>query len=56
VVSNNPEDPNINGKLYIAVIKEPSSGFWIFNIQNTLRNIKNLIMNIDPQSIINNIK
>ena len=43
VVSNNPEDPKINGKLFIAVIKEPSSGFWVFNIQNTLRNIKNLI-------------
>jgi len=56
VVSNNPEDPKINGKLFIAVIKEPSSGFWVFNIQNTLRNIKNLIVNTDPQSIINKIK
>ncbi|MDC0215230.1 hypothetical protein OAK14_01045, partial [Candidatus Marinimicrobia bacterium] len=54
VVSNNPEDPRINGKLYIAVIKEPSSGFWVFNIQNSLRNIKNLIVNIDLQSMIKN--
>ena len=54
VVSNNPEDPRINGKLYIAVIKEPSSGFWVFNIQNALRDIKNLIVNIDLQSMIKN--
>ena len=56
VVSNNPESPRINGKLYIAIIKEPSSGFWVFNIQNTLKDIKNLIVNIDLQSIINKIK
>ena len=56
VVTNNPEDPRVNGKLYIAVIKEPSSGFWVFNIQNTIKDIKNLIMNIDLQSIVNKIK
>ena len=56
VITNNPEDPRVNGKLYIAVIKEPSSGFWVFNIQNTIKDIKNLIMNIDLQSIVNKIK
>ena len=56
VVTNNPEDPRVNGELYIAVIKEPSSGFWVFNIQNTIKDIKNLIMNIDLQSIVNKIK
>jgi len=56
VVTNNPEDPTVNGELYIAVIKEPSSGFWVFNIQNTIKDIKNLIMNIDLQSIVNKIK
>ncbi|SUZ82288.1 uncharacterized protein METZ01_LOCUS35142, partial [marine metagenome] len=53
VITNNPEDPRVKGKLYIAVIKEPSSGFWVFNIQNTIKDIKNLIMNIDLQSIVN---
>ena len=56
VITNNPEDPRVKGKLYIAVIKEPSSGFWVFNIQNTIKDIKNLIMNIDLQSIVNKIK
>jgi hypothetical protein len=56
VITNNPENPRVNGKLYIAVIKEPSSGFWVFNIQNTIKDIKNLIMNINLQSIVNKFK
>ncbi len=56
VITNNPENPRFNGKLYIAVIKEPSSGFWVFNIQNTIKDIKNLIMNINLQSIVNKFK
>ena len=56
VITNNPENPRVNGKLYIAVIKEPSSGFWVFNIQNTIKDIKNLIMNINLESIVNKFK
>ena len=56
VVTNNPENPRVNGKLYIAVIREPSSGFWVFNIQNSLNEIKNLFINTDLQSIVNKIK
>ena len=56
VVTNDPENPKINGKLYIAVIREPSSGFLVFNIQNFIKNIKNLILEFDLQSIKNKIK
>ncbi|MEC9027211.1 MAG: hypothetical protein VYD20_05965 [Candidatus Neomarinimicrobiota bacterium] len=56
VVTNDPEKPNIHGKLYIAVIKEPSSGFWVFNLQNSIKDIKNLITNIDLESILDKIK
>tara|TARA_Y100000814_G_scaffold378_1_gene520 strand:- start:4357 stop:4887 length:531 start_codon:yes stop_codon:yes gene_type:complete len=55
VVTNNPEEPKIRGNLYIAVIREPSSGFWVFNIQNGINNIKDLIVNFDLRAIINKI-
>ena len=55
VVTNNPEEPKIRGNLYIAVIREPSSGFGVFNIQNGINNIKDLIVNFDLRAIINKI-
>ena len=55
LVTNNPEEPKIRGNLYIAVIREPSSGFWVFNIQNGINNIKDLIVNFDLRAIINKI-
>jgi hypothetical protein len=49
-VTNDPTNPSLEGKLYIAVIREPSSGFWIFDIQSYLKEIKDFIVQVDLKS------
>ena len=51
VVTNDPTNPSLKGKLYIAVIREPSSGFWIFDIQSYLKGIKDFIIQMDLKSL-----
>jgi len=51
VVTNDPTNPSLKGKLYIAVIREPSSGFWIFDIQSYLKGIKDFIIQLDLKSL-----
>ena len=46
-VINDPTKPGLKGKLYIAVIREPSSGFWIIDIQSYLKEIKDFIVQVD---------
>jgi hypothetical protein len=46
-VINDPMKPGLKGKLYIAVIREPSSGFWIIDIQSYLKEIKDFIVQVD---------
>jgi len=50
-VTNDPTNPGLEGKLYIAVIREPSSGFWIFDIQSYLKEIKDIIVQVDLKSL-----
>jgi hypothetical protein len=55
-VTNDPTNPSLKGKLYIAVIREPSSGFWIFDIQSYLKEIKDFIVQVELQSLPQQIK
>ena len=55
-VTNDPTNPSLEGKLYIAVIREPSSGFWIFDIQSYLKEIKDFIVQVDLKSLPQQIK
>ena len=50
-VTNDPTNPGLEGKLYIAVIREPSSGFWIFDIQSYLKGIKDFFIQMDLKSL-----
>ena len=56
VVTNDPTNPGLEGKLFIAVIREPSSGFWIFDIKSYLNEIKESIIQIDLKSLPQQIK
>jgi hypothetical protein len=55
-VTNDPTNPNLEGKLYIAVIREPSSGFWIFDIKSYLQEIKEFFVQVDLKSLPQQIK
>ena len=56
LVTNDPTNPSLKGKLYIAVIREPSSGFWIFDIQSYLQEIKEFFVQVDLKSLPQRIK
>ena len=55
-VTNDPTNPSLEGKLYIAVIREPSSGFWIFDLQSYFEGIKDFIVQVDLKSLPQRIK